>query len=119
MPRGGYRPGSGAKPYKTSEAIKKRMRVAVEKLAKKTGKSPEDIQAEILILGKFFGKRVTVRDWNVTYANYCDKNVVKESHKTVEEYQYPSGIIVLPEIERPDDELLKEIKRIQSSGAQA
>jgi len=108
MPKGGARPGAGAKPGVISEKLKKKLLAAVTKVAKQEGITPHDVLAEILVKGMFKGKKVDVKDWNVAYRIYVDAFIIKSSHKTIEEHQYEHGIIILPEIKRPtEDEIPK------------
>lgn len=104
MPRGGARPGAGAKPGVISERLKKRLLAAVTKVAKEEGITPHDVLAEILVRGKFKGEKVSVKDWNVAYRIYMDAFVIKSSHKTIEEYKYDNRVVILPEIKRPTED---------------
>lgn len=108
MPKGGARPGAGAKPGVISEKLKKKLLAAVTKVAKQEGITPHDVLAEILVKGMFKGKKVDVKDWNVAYRIYVDAFIIKSSHRTSEEHTYEHGIIILPEIKRPtEDEMPK------------
>ena len=104
MPRGGARPGAGAKPGVVSEKLKKELLDAVERIAKQKRVTPHNVLAEILIEGTFKGKKVEVKDWTVAYKIYLDAFVIKSSHRTIEEHQYDHGIIILPEIKRPTED---------------
>jgi len=108
MPKGGARPGAGAKPGVISEKLKKKLLAAVRKVAKQEGITPHDVLAEILVKGMFKGKKVDVKDWNVAYRIYVDAFIIKSSHRMIEGHKYPSGVIILPEIRRPEKELPKE-----------
>jgi len=108
MPRGGARPGAGAKPGVVSEKLKKELLDAVEKVAKQKKTAPHDVLAEILIEGTFKGKKVEVKDWMTAYKIYLDAFVIKSSHRTIEEHTYDHRVVILPEIKRPkDDEVAK------------
>jgi len=108
MPRGGARPGAGAKPGVVSEKLKKELLDAVEKVAKQKKITPHDVLAEILVKGTFKGKKVRVTDWTVAYRIYLDAFVIKSSHRTIEEHTYDHRVVILPEIKRPkDDEVAK------------
>ena len=107
MPRGGARPGAGAKPGVVSEKLKKELLDAVEKVAKQKRITPHDVLAEILIKGTFKGKKVEVKDWTVAYKIYLDAFVIKSSHRT-EEHSYEHGVIILPEIKRPEPDEIPE-----------
>ena len=117
MPRGGARPGAGAKPGVVSEKLKKELLAAVEKVAKQRKITPNDVLAEILVKGTFKGEKVKVTDWTAAYKIYIDAFIVKSSHRTVEVDKHEHGIIILPEIKRPEDEIkgLKEdeIKKLK------
>ena len=104
MPRGGARPGAGAKPGVISEKLKKKLLAAVTKVAKQEGITPHDVLAEILIKGMFKGKKVEVKDWNVAYRMYLDALIIKSSHKSIEEHKYDHGVVILPEIKRPTED---------------
>ena len=104
MPRGGARPGAGAKPGVVSEKLKKELLDAVEKVAKQKKITPHYVLAEILVKGTFKGKKVEVKDWTVAYKIYLDAFVIKSSHKTIEEHQYDHRVVILPEIRRPEDD---------------
>jgi len=103
MPRGGARPGAGAKLGVVSEKLKKELLDAVEKVAKQKKITPHDVLAEILIKGTFKGKKVEVKDWTVAYKIYLDAFVIKSSHRTIEEHQYDHRVVILPEIKRPEE----------------
>ena len=108
MPRGGARPGAGAKPRVISEELKKKLLAAVKKAVKKAGKTPHDILADILTTGKFLGKKVDVKDWNAAYKVYLDAFIIRSSHRSVEEHTYDHRVVILPEIKRPEPDEIPE-----------
>ena len=104
MPRGGSRPGAGARPGVISEKLKKKLLTAVTKVAKEEGITPENVLAEILVKGTFKGEKVSVKDWNVAYRIYLDAFIIRSSHRSIEEHTYDHRVVILPEIKRPEDD---------------
>jgi len=104
MPRGGARPGAGAKPREISDKLKKALLKAVEKVAKRKKINPHDVLAEILIKGTFKGKKVEVKDWIVSYKIYLDAFVIKSTHKQIDEHHYDHRVVILPSIKRPKED---------------
>ena len=103
MPRGGARPGAGAKPRQISEKEKRRILRAVNALSKITGRSPHDIFAEILVTGKYNGHEVEIKEWLAAFKIHTDLFLVRSSHKVVEQHQFGGPAIFLPEIKRPEN----------------
>lgn len=105
--RGGARPGAGRKRLALSERTRKRLQRAVNAEAKRTGKTPESVLANMIVR-----PGISTRDRLAAIALYYKVMLAYESHKTVEEHKYQGGLIILPEIVGPSDE---EKKRIEAA----
>ena len=104
MPRGGKRPGAGAKPREYSKEAEKRSDEAIQKWSKELNRTPEDIEAEILCTGKWFGHLVPLVAWQNQYSNYCNRHYPRRTHSQIEKHEYDHRVVILPEIKRPTDE---------------
>ena len=102
MGHGGRRPGAGAKPREYSKAAEERSNKAIQKWSKESGRTPEDIEAEILCAGKFFGHLVPLVAWQNQYSNYCNRHYPRRSQKEIEITD--RRVVILPEIKRPKED---------------
>jgi hypothetical protein len=101
--RGGSRPGAGSKPRTVSEKEKKRILKSVTQMAKKEGKTPHEVFAEVLITGRFFNNPVEPKDWSTCYRIFLDAILVKSTHKKLDvEVKDNRVAVYLPEIRKPD-----------------
>jgi hypothetical protein len=99
MPRGGARPGSGRKTYNISEKEKKKLLSRARKMEKETGRGIADILLDFIYQAhKYPQLKLTA------IKLYYDIMTVSSAHKTIEEHKYEHGIIILPEIKRPEDD---------------
>jgi len=96
MSHGGKRPGAGRKSYNISEREKKKLLSEARRKEKEEGKSIAEILLDIIYQGPPQMKLAAVR-------LYYELLIVKEGHKTIEEHK-EHGIIILPEIRRPESE---------------